>query len=124
MIDAAERAEPLLAPLREAQDRLSAATAALRRRVTELEQAPIWRRRSAARAVTDAEALVAEGREVVDALERRARPQVEQLQAAEERRRVADREARSLRLAERLADLEFRPAKVVGRGAEIDLPGR
>lgn len=92
--------------------------------LSEFERTPLWRRRSASRAVREAVQVAYDRRALVDELEEQAAPHVALVRTAEEDVREAERLASTGRIRERLEHLPLRaPTRHIDRGVEIDLPG-
>ena len=121
---ASHRAKPFIEPLRRAKEQLAQAEATHQRRLDDLQRAPIWRRRSAGHAASEAAEVVAEKCDLVANLEVRAQPFEALVCSAEEQHQQASRAASMAQITERLQHLELQPpTRTLERGLDIDLPG-
>lgn len=124
LITAERRAKPFTEPLRQAKDQLVQAETTHRRRLGDLQRAPIWRRRSAGHAAREAAEVVADKRHIVTDLEVRAQPYLAIVHSAKEHHQHAASAARTARLTERLHHLHLQPpTRRLERGLDVDLPG-
>jgi DNA transposition AAA+ family ATPase len=118
---ARREAEPVLLPLRAAEEALRAAEQELRRRVRARESAPRWRRRGMTALAYEASNAVESARAEVQTHARAAAPAIARIDAAERNLRGAEHEATlegiKLRL-ERVAVEPPTPSRQLGREVE------
>ena len=122
--DAVARAKPVMDALDRARREAELARHAHAAARAELDQAPIWRRRSVRQALADADNVMAHASQQLNAAAEHAEPYRAAVHEAQERVSELDRAATTERIRDRLRNLELRAAeRAAGRDLGIEPPG-
>lgn len=122
LTEAKERTEPHLRPLRDAERAVEEAQGSVLAARRTADDAPVLRRRTAARVLTAAEARLVGAQEQLDHARTEAAPHLAEIDAASDNLQSAERDLSSARLRERLDQLTHRTReRTLERGRGIEL---